>query len=158
MRVPLPAAMITTFKPMLRFLSKAAIIGVLTPLLAALLGGCSSLRLLYGNAEQFSWWWVDSYMDFGGEQVPQVKARIARFFQWHRATQAADYAALLDSAARQVADNTTPAEACRWQQQGRDRLEPALERAIELSAELVDRKSTRLNSSHEWISRMPSSA
>ena len=24
--------------------------------------------------------------------------------------------------------------------------------------ELVDRKSTRLNSSHEWISRMPSSA
>ena len=25
-------------------------------------------------------------------------------------------------------------------------------------AEIVDRKSTRLNSSHEWISRMPSSA
>ena len=26
------------------------------------------------------------------------------------------------------------------------------------SAEEIDRKSTRLNSSHEWISRMPSSA
>ena len=26
------------------------------------------------------------------------------------------------------------------------------------STELLDRKSTRLNSSHEWISRMPSSA
>ena len=25
-------------------------------------------------------------------------------------------------------------------------------------ARLIDRKSTRLNSSHEWISRMPSSA
>ena len=25
-------------------------------------------------------------------------------------------------------------------------------------SEMVDRKSTRLNSSHEWISRMPSSA
>ena len=25
-------------------------------------------------------------------------------------------------------------------------------------AEVIDRKSTRLNSSHEWISRMPSSA
>ena len=122
---------------MLRFLSKAAIIGVLSPLLAVLLTGCSSLRLLYGNAEQFSWWWLDSYMDFSSEQAPQVKARIARFFQWHRATQAADYAALLDGAARQVTENTTPAEVCRWQQQARDRLEPALERAIDLSAELV---------------------
>ena len=28
----------------------------------------------------------------------------------------------------------------------------------EKEAELADRKSTRLNSSHEWISRMPSSA
>ena len=28
----------------------------------------------------------------------------------------------------------------------------------QLSQELRDRKSTRLNSSHEWISRMPSSA
>ena len=31
--------------------------------------------------------------------------------------------------------------------------------AIEISkAKHIDRKSTRLNSSHEWISRMPSSA
>ena len=29
---------------------------------------------------------------------------------------------------------------------------------IELTAGNRDRKSTRLNSSHEWISRMPSSA
>ena len=28
----------------------------------------------------------------------------------------------------------------------------------EFSLEILDRKSTRLNSSHEWISRMPSSA
>ena len=30
--------------------------------------------------------------------------------------------------------------------------------AIDVERERVDRKSTRLNSSHEWISRMPSSA
>ena len=29
---------------------------------------------------------------------------------------------------------------------------------LELLASILDRKSTRLNSSHEWISRMPSSA
>ena len=32
------------------------------------------------------------------------------------------------------------------------------ERVVDLSTLLTDRKSTRLNSSHEWISRMPSSA
>ena len=33
------------------------------------------------------------------------------------------------------------------------------EKLISLNPEgIVDRKSTRLNSSHEWISRMPSSA
>ena len=30
--------------------------------------------------------------------------------------------------------------------------------AIQSPQDLIDRKSTRLNSSHEWISRMPSSA
>ena len=35
----------------------------------------------------------------------------------------------------------------------------AIDRAITLGAEAaVDRKSTRLNSSHEFVSRMPSSA
>ena len=31
-------------------------------------------------------------------------------------------------------------------------------RGISVGEEYLDRKSTRLNSSHEWISRMPSSA
>ena len=36
--------------------------------------------------------------------------------------------------------------------------EATLARAVKDTAPDVDRKSTRLNSSHEWISRMPSSA
>ena len=32
------------------------------------------------------------------------------------------------------------------------------QQAKEMEKEQIDRKSTRLNSSHEWISRMPSSA
>ena len=47
--------------------------------------------------------------------------------------------------------------------QGAEMLEPAapwLDRTFnsEVTKSLLDRKSTRLNSSHEWISRMPSSA
>ena len=33
-----------------------------------------------------------------------------------------------------------------------------LKRCFDLVVSALDRKSTRLNSSHEWISRMPSSA
>ena len=33
-----------------------------------------------------------------------------------------------------------------------------ISKELNLSMPTVDRKSTRLNSSHEWISRMPSSA
>ena len=33
-----------------------------------------------------------------------------------------------------------------------------IEAIFDLAEQLLDRKSTRLNSSHEWISRMPSSA
>ena len=35
---------------------------------------------------------------------------------------------------------------------------PLLVLAVKIVAELLDRKSTRLNSSHEFVSRMPSSA
>ena len=35
---------------------------------------------------------------------------------------------------------------------------PVVKSIAELIAMKIDRKSTRLNSSHEWISRMPSSA
>ena len=45
--------------------------------------------------------------------------------------------------------------------EGRDTPSPGLEKAatyIENTFKALDRKSTRLNSSHEWISRMPSSA
>ena len=44
----------------------------------------------------------------------------------------------------------------RTQEIGRGLLEASL--AAEPTAVSPDRKSTRLNSSHEWISRMPSSA
>ena len=48
----------------------------------------------------------------------------------------------------------------RWQTggPGAPTLERAGRRALNRMVQAKDRKSTRLNSSHEWISRMPSSA
>lgn len=114
-------------------LFKSVIIGALVVLLA----GCSSVRLGYNNGPQLAWWWLDGYVDFSREQAPQVKQGIERWFEWHRATQLGDYAALLTGARAEVLADTTPAHACSWQAQLRDGLEPALDRALELAADLV---------------------
>ena len=114
-------------------LLKNAIIGLLVLLLAA----CSSVPLGYANAPQLAWWWLDGYVDFSREQAPQVQRGIDRWFEWHRATQLPEYAALLASVGREVLEPATPAQACRWQGRMRDALDPSLDRAIELAADLV---------------------
>ncbi len=114
-------------------LIKSAIIGWL----ALALMGCSAVRLGYNNGAQLAWWWLDGYVDFSREQSPLAKQGVERWFEWHRATQLPDYAALLADAGAQVLEPTTPAQACRWQARVRDALDPALDRAIELAANLV---------------------
>ncbi len=123
----------TTLSAMRESLIKAGIIAALLGLLA----GCSTLRFAYGNAPQLAWWWLDGYVDFSGEQTPRAKDQIDRFFEWHRTTQLPDYAAALALAQADVTQPATAAQACRWQQQLRDKVEPALDKAVQLGAELV---------------------
>ncbi|MDP1647660.1 MAG: DUF6279 family lipoprotein [Rubrivivax sp.] len=114
-------------------LVKSAIIGWL----AFALMGCSAVRLGYNNGSLLAWWWLDGYVDFSREQSPLARQGIERWFEWHRATQLADYAALLADALAHMPEPATPAQACRWQARVRDALDPALDRAVELAAGLV---------------------
>lgn len=116
-----------------RLLAKTAIIGVLV----LVLSGCSALRLVYGNGQQLAWWWLDGYIDFASDQAPRAKGAIDRLFEWHRATQLADYTATLAALQTTVVEQTTPALACQWQRRLRDLVEPTLERSLALGAELV---------------------
>lgn len=116
---------------------KNTIIGVAAALILVLLQGCSAVRLAYGNGPQLTWWWLDGYVDFSREQAPLVKGALERYFDWHRATQLPDFVALLASARAQVLEPTTPAAACRWQEQIRARLDPSLERALGDAADLL---------------------
>jgi len=113
---------------------KTSIIGLLLAA-TALLGGCSSVRLAYGNGAQLAWWWLDGHVDFSAEQAPRVKQGIGEIFDWHRSSQLPAYAALLVTAQQQVLEPITPELACRWQTQARDVLEPTLQRALALAAE-----------------------
>lgn len=100
-----------------------------------LLAGCSALRVTYNNGPWLAWWWVDGYVDFSREQAPAVRQAIDQWFDWHRTTQLADTAALLGAIQAQLSGPVTPAQTCRWWDQARERLQPALDRALTLAAE-----------------------
>jgi Family of unknown function (DUF6279) len=105
---------------MLSSLSRLLRLGFIIGLALSLLAGCNALRLGYSNGPQLAWWWIDGYFDFSREQAPKVKRGIEQWFEWHRSTQLADYAALLEKAAVQVTEPT-----------------PAADKAATLAAELL---------------------
>ena len=125
--------MITTFRAMPSSFTKAVIIGVAFWLLS----GCTAVRLGYNNGPQLAWWWLDSYVDFNREQAPLAREAIDRWFDWHRPSQLAEYATFLASAQQAVPAPTTPAEVCRWQAAVRDKLEPAIDRALVHAADVL---------------------
>jgi uncharacterized coiled-coil protein SlyX len=125
--------MITTLRAIRVSFAKSLIIG----LLALLLGGCTAVRLGYNNGAQLTWWWLDGYADFSSEQAPAAKLAIDRWFEWHRSTQLPEYAAVLASAQVASLQPTTPAAVCQWQALVRDKLEPAIERALLQLADLL---------------------
>ncbi len=94
------------------------------------LGGCSSVRLAYGQAPSASYWWLDGYLDFTEPQTLQVRSHLTAFFDWHRATQLPDHVDLLMQARGEVLQNTTPAQVCGWVETVRTRLDTSLERLL----------------------------
>ena len=94
------------------------------------LSGCSALSLAYRQADGLAYWWLDGYLDFSTSQAQHARQSIARWFTWHRREQLPDYVALLGRAASEVTQDTTPANACRWFEDVRTRLDTALEHAL----------------------------
>lgn len=65
---------------------------------AALLHGCSAVRIGYGNADSLARWWIDQYVDLAPEQDALTRERLGRLHAWHRKTQLPGYADLLREA------------------------------------------------------------
>ena len=72
--------------------------------------GCSSIRFSYNQGDTLLYWWMNSYVDFEGQQADVAKRDINAVFQWHRKTELRDYAALLGTFKRQLAGNPTQAD------------------------------------------------
>lgn len=114
-----------------------AIIGLALALLLAGLGGCSALRLAYGQAPGLAYWWLDAYADFDGAQTPVVRRGIDDWFAWHRRSELPAYVALLDRLKAESVADTTPARICGWWGEVQDRRQAALREAAGAASELA---------------------
>ena len=94
------------------------------------LAGCSALRLAYTQAGEFAYWWLDGYVDFDGDQTLRTREAITRWFAWHRRAELPDYVSLLDRAAAEAGQDATPAQACRWFEEVRLRIDRAVDHAL----------------------------
>jgi hypothetical protein len=72
----------------------------LVVLVALGLGGCSTARIIYENADTYLKWKAASYFDLHGEASDEMDERIDAFMAWHRSKALPKYAALIDDAAR----------------------------------------------------------
>ena len=103
------------------------------------LAACGPLRLLYSQADLLIYRWIDGYADFDRQQAPRVREAIGRWLAWHRSTQLGDYAALLQRAAGEVRQDTTPERVCRWVDELAARADTAFARALPDAARLARR-------------------
>ena len=106
-------------------------------LLMALVAGCSTLRLGYQQGPWLAYWWLDGYADFNAEQSPKVKAALADWFAWHRATQLPDYAQALAELQGLAFEKLTGAQVCSQMAAWQQRAGQAYEHALPAIAEQV---------------------
>ncbi len=98
---------------------------------------CSAVRLSYNQGPTLAYWWLDRYADFGVEQSARVKAALADWFAWHRATQLADYTQALGAMQALAVDKVSAGQVCGNLDAWKRRAEASFERAVPAMAELV---------------------
>ncbi|GAA4351987.1 hypothetical protein GCM10023165_40650 [Variovorax defluvii] len=144
----------------------ARIIGAL--LVAAVLASCSAVKLAYNNLPELSYWWLDSYLDFDGAQMPRVRDELASLLAWHRRSELPKITALLREAQALAPGDITPRQVCDFVDRIRERLlvvavqaeGPGTELALSLSPAQVDQldhKYAKNNAEYrkEWLERAP---
>ncbi len=83
---------------------------------------CSAARIGYNNGETVSYWWLNSYVDFEGEQKPWVKQHIDGLFAWHRKTQLREYVQLVSRIQHRDLAAVTKADLLNDYEDGRTRI------------------------------------
>ncbi len=66
-----------------------------------LLGGCSMVGLGYKQLDHLTFWWMNRYVGFDGEQADLAKQRLAQLHNWHRKEEIPEYIRWLEEMDKQ---------------------------------------------------------
>lgn len=110
---------------------------VLAVALAAVLSGCSLLRVGYEQAPTLVYWRLDRLAGFTPAQAPRVREAIGQWFAWHRREELPRYAEALARLQQELLQDTTPPRACRWLDELSAWRDTAWDRAVPLLAPLA---------------------
>jgi hypothetical protein len=77
-----------------------------------LLSGCSTIQIIYNQADEVLYWWLDGYVDLTDKQKPLAKEMLRNLHQWHRQTQLPEYVLLLQKIRTQISKDIQPEQAC----------------------------------------------
>ncbi len=92
----------------LRHIIGALLIALMTLGLAA----CSATKLVYQNAPELSYWWLDSYLDFNESQSLRLREDLAALQLWHRQYELPVYVRTLEDLQKMALLDTTPEQVC----------------------------------------------
>jgi hypothetical protein len=162
MRVPLPAAMITTsnavmFKSslILRIIRQALCLLGLSALV--LLSGCSTLKLVYNQADEAVYWWLDSYVDLTDKQKPLAKDALRQLHLWHRQNQLPEYVALLQKVRAWAPHDIQPEQVCAVTQEIQNSFISALQQiepdATKLVSQLSEPQLQRIRKKYDKLNQ-----
>ena len=137
-------------------------------LASAALLACSAVRLAYNNLPEFSYWWLDGYLDLNGAQSLRVRDELARLLAWHRRNELPRLSALLGKAQALAPQDVSPRQACELVDDIRERLLAVAQQAEPAGAELalsldegqlgqLERKYAKTNATYrkEWLDLRP---
>jgi hypothetical protein len=97
------------------------IIGLLA--VAAVLAGCSTIKLGYNNIDDIAYWWLDGYVDFDDDQATRVREDLGRLQRWHRANELPRFTTLLRAMEEAAPADIAPAQVCGFFARARERLD-----------------------------------
>lgn len=127
-RMPAPSLQ-SSWRNSWRILLIVSVLGLLT--------ACSAARIGFNNGTTVSYWWLNSYVDFDGDQKPWVKQHINDLFAWHRKTQLRGYAELASKVQRRDLATVTRDELLADYEDGRTRVLAFTDRAAPELADLA---------------------
>ena len=110
-------------------------LGVLA--LVGLLQACSTLKIVYNQAPELAYWYLDGYLDFSGAQSLQLKDELARLQTWHRQSELPLYIATLQQLQQQLPQDLGADAVCAISADVRSKLMTLSGRAEPASAALA---------------------